>query len=173
MALCGHRVPGEPLLRPPWTQTLQPSLQEPKLPQNLGIPQIPALGAGGMDKIAHFSCHPLPCPQAARTRGSPASRLFQICAATHPKPASWGDLHPGTSVLLRGGCSNGVQSTHGWETTRSAHLQSPSLPQSAWLCLLLPLGCSWALQCLDQVRKQADKAGRISACARKHPRLLQ
>jgi len=94
-----------------------------------------------------------------------------------PNPP-WGNTL-GTSVWLKGGCSSSrVQSTPGWQTARSMGLRPRSLPlpgeeRSACSCLLLPLDCSWAVQCWYWVRKQADKAGGIPADARKHPPLLQ
>lgn len=70
--------------------------------QNLCVPQIPALGAGGVDGTLWLS---LCCLWAAWMR-DPRHVQSQL-----PKPPL--GKHPGTCIWLKGGCSNGVQSTCG------------------------------------------------------------
>lgn len=88
--------------------------------------------------MSRFSCHPLPCLQAARARGHPRLGFAQAHAEPAcPKPAL------GTSVLLKGGCSNvgcraptGGKQPIAWICSRSARCH----PGAAALGLFL--GCS-------------------------------
>lgn len=96
-------------------------------------------------------------------------------------PCSPGCLDEGSQA-----CAEPTSQTSSGETPRDLHLaerwvqqwgaedlcigNSPQHGSTAFLLaclaltlLLLPLSCSWAVQCWYQVRKQADKAGGIPA----------
>lgn len=130
-----------------------------------------------MDETSQFSCHPLPCLWAAWMWGHPPPGFAQAHAdPTCPKPAL-GKHSRDLCLAVRWVQQWGAE--HPWVGNSRQYRSATSLlaaAQGGAVCLalpLLPLGCSWAVQCQYQVRKQADKAGRISAGARKHPPLLQ
>lgn len=69
------------------------------------------------------------CLWPAWMRDHPPLGFAQARAEPNVPNLLWGNTL-GTCVLLKGGCSNGVQSTHGWGTAHSTDPQPPSW--SAW-----------------------------------------